>query len=429
MHSICGLPDAGEPRKVIRSRAPFTSDPSQIDLIETLARSATGELQDLTIGWVPDGPHFSDPKSHQSGYQKVTPDGTGYLKDRTPAIGYFHTGLAQLALPRSAVTGTKFERRNGTKSLVVTAGDWPDATGAMVAQPLPYGTRPRLLLLHMCSEAVRTRSRTIAMRDSARAFLRCIGVDTAGKHMAEVRKQLRSLAACHMTISDAGVERITTFKCDPIQGYSEPTKGEWTPELILSENFFADAIAHSMPLDMHAIAQLQNSALALDTYAWLTQRFHNIRDPKGVAISWASLHAQMGQEYASVKKFKHNMKAALGRVRAVYPDAKVEELPGRLLLKPSLAPVPPKALMVVSKLISATAHDGPCGADWLEMSPDLMKWLDRRTKGITADEAEIALTLFKDFMRDKPAPTSDREAKIACSKWTGAHFADPRAAR
>jgi hypothetical protein len=82
------------------TRAPFTPDPSQIDLEEALARSATGNLQVLTKGCRTDGPQFIGTESHQSVGPKVTEVGP---KDRTLTTGYFHTGLAQCALPRSAV--------------------------------------------------------------------------------------------------------------------------------------------------------------------------------------------------------------------------------------------------------------------------------------------------------------------------------------
>ena len=44
-----------------------------------------------------------------------------------------------------------------------------------MTQPLPYGTRARLLLLHLCCEAIRQKSPTIDIEDSLTAFIRAIG--------------------------------------------------------------------------------------------------------------------------------------------------------------------------------------------------------------------------------------------------------------
>lgn len=339
MRASCVLPDAYEARKAIRHRAPFTPDPSQLDIENALARSAIEDLQTLPLECggksprpkVGKSPHFEGVNHHVRGVNHHTPD-----------IGYLHTGLAQCALPRSAVKGDTFTRRNGERTLLIQAGSWTDKNGAEIAQPIPYGTRPRLILYHLCAEAVRKQSRIIDMKRSARAFLQHIGIDIGGKPLADFRLQLRALAVCRMKMTDPKGE-FRTLKCEPIRGYNDTDDGEWIPELKLSEEFFDEVVAHPMPMDLHAIAKLQNSALALDTYSWLAECLHRIKDPQVISISWNNLHSQMGHEYANVKYFKREMKTVLARVCAVYPDAKVEFLPGRLLLKKSLSSVPPKA--------------------------------------------------------------------------------------
>ena len=62
---------------------------------------------------------------------------------------------ASLGLPRNPTPSRTFERTSGRASLSLQAGrtfdgmKWND-------QPLPSGTRPRLVLINLCSEAVRT---------------------------------------------------------------------------------------------------------------------------------------------------------------------------------------------------------------------------------------------------------------------------------
>ena len=94
-----------------------------------------------------------------------------------------------------------------------------------------------------------------------------------------------------------------------------------------------------MPLDGRAIHALQKSALQLDVYCWLAQRLCRVRKAAGVKVSWRNMRDQFGQEYRTPKDFKREMKNALGKVLAVYPDARVEEVAGGLLLKPSPPPI------------------------------------------------------------------------------------------
>src|SRR5271166_2241063 len=70
---------------------------------------------------------------------------------------FLHALLCQLGLPRSRIEERVFERKSGNASLLMEAGHWFTGT-KWEPQPLPYGTRPRLVLINICSEAVRTRS-------------------------------------------------------------------------------------------------------------------------------------------------------------------------------------------------------------------------------------------------------------------------------
>jgi hypothetical protein len=59
-----------------------------------------------------------------------------------------------------------------------------------------------------------------------------------------------------------------------------------------------------------------------------------------VALHWENLREQFGQEYADPKNFKKEFRQAMRQALAVYPDARVEEVAGGILLRPSLPPVP-----------------------------------------------------------------------------------------
>jgi len=95
----------------------------------------------------------------------------------------------------------------------------------------------------------------------------------------------------------------------------------------------------AVPMDPRALAALRHSALALDVYTWLAHRLHRVNSISGNRLSWENLREQFGQEYNDPKNFKKEMTKALRTVLSVYPDARVEDVAGGLLLLPSPAPI------------------------------------------------------------------------------------------
>ena len=61
-------------------------------------------------------------------------------------------------------------------------------------------------------------------------------------------------------------------------------------------------------------------------------------DHRGVKVSWSNLMEQFGQDYGRSKDFKKAFRKALRQVCLVYPDARLHDVMGGLLLKPSHAP-------------------------------------------------------------------------------------------
>lgn len=113
----------------------------------------------------------------------------------------------------------------------------------------------------------------------------------------------------------------------------------WPGVIELSEAFFQTLLDHAVPLDNRALCMLQHSPLALDIYTWLAQRLYRIHNDKGNRISWASLRAQFGHEYNDPKNFKRKFKVAMSQALGAYPDAKIEEIYGGLMLYHSPPPV------------------------------------------------------------------------------------------
>lgn len=256
--------------------------------------------------------------------------------------GYLHAILCQCGMPRRRVSGSTYERTNGNASLLMKAGElWDSRAKAWQPQPLPYGTRPRLALIHISAEAVRTRSPAVEVGHSVREFLMRLGVSTDGREYARFQKHMRALAACDMRL---GVGDQTIMDAKPISVFEPWHRGHvaqralWPGVVTLSDKFFASLIDAAVPLDMDAVSRLKHSALALDIYAWLAHRLHRVRTPTGERVSWLALQVQFG-EYRSVKDFRREALEALAAVQAVYPDARLEPVRGGLRLLPSPSPV------------------------------------------------------------------------------------------
>jgi Plasmid encoded RepA protein len=275
-------------------------------------------------------------------------------RDEEEDIGFLHTVLTQVGLPRDRQEARTFTRTNGGASMLLEAGNWYDGLNWQ-PMPLPFGTRPRLILYHACSEAVRTRKPTIAVESSMSAFLRRLGINTGGKNMGRFKEQMKALAVCHLTLAlktaDKGI--VTIKNADPVERFAawfhhdEEGQGVlWPGELTLSQRFFDTLLEYAVPLSQTAIAQLQNSALALDVYAWLAHRLCRINAASGVSISWPALKSQFGQEYKSEKDFKREMTKSLQRALEVYPAAKVEKVRGGIKLLPSAPPIARKTHVV-----------------------------------------------------------------------------------
>jgi hypothetical protein len=265
---------------------------------------------------------------------------------------YLPAVLCQVGLPRSPTEGRTFERTSGNVSLQVEAGKvWDGKTWQQ--QPIPYGVRPRLALIHIATQAVRTNSRTVDVGGSVNAFLTELSLDNGGKAYRQMRQQMTALAACTLRLGRVdtrtvnGIDRdfAITLDAKPFSQFeawidsSGNQPSLWPTEVELTQEFFDSIRESAVPLEHRALAQLSHSALALDLYTWLAHRLYRVRRG-GTRISWAALQEQFGTEYSDRKQFKREFKARLREALVAYPDAKVDEVDGGIMLHASPPPIP-----------------------------------------------------------------------------------------
>ncbi|MFM7128081.1 MAG: replication protein RepA, partial [bacterium] len=240
-----------------------------------------------------------------------------------------------------------FERQNGPFSILLEAGRlWNGQSWQ--PQPLPYGTTPRLVMVHLSSEAIRTQNRRVELGESMRAFLQILGIQTNGGPRGgytSLKRQMEALAACRLSIGMSAQGRVVTVDAKPIRRFEAwiqndgPQRSLWPGMLELSTEFFETLAEHAVPLDYRALSALKHSALALDVYTWLAHRLCRIHETKGVILSWSNLHDQFGQEYRQVKDFKKAFRHVLRQVWLVYPTARMEDWAHGIILKASPPPI------------------------------------------------------------------------------------------
>jgi hypothetical protein len=267
---------------------------------------------------------------------------TDILAGPADEIVFMHSVLTQCSLPYKPTDERVWIRDQGNVSLLIEAGRarHPD-TGKWVELPLPHGEKPRLVMLHLNSEALRTGSPVIDVQDSMTAFVRSLGIHVNGRNIRTLRDQIARLAAAHIMLG-IGPD---TIKADIIRQFRVwwPDDAQqrvlWPSVVRLDTDYFDSLTKHAVPLDSRAVAALAHSALDLDIYTWLAQRLHRIPKGKPQTITWPALKAQFGVGYAELRIFRRRFKEALKAVLTVYPSARIEIADVGLVLWNSPPPV------------------------------------------------------------------------------------------
>jgi hypothetical protein len=177
---------------------------------------------------------------------------------------FLHTVLCQVGLPSSATTLKRFERTNGKASLPVESSSlWSGSE--WMEQPIPSGTRRRPALIHIRSEAVRTKSRVVDVGNSLRDFMIKLGIQPNVREYKTFRQQMKALSACKMTLGfgadtiDAKpIERFTARNVsdDPKDFYLSSPDMIVPGTIQLTSKFYDSLREHAVPRDPRALVAL-----------------------------------------------------------------------------------------------------------------------------------------------------------------------------
>ena len=256
------------------------------------------------------------------------------------ALGYMARALVQATMPHSKPKETTFMRENGAFAM------------ALMGHPkigLPYGSLPRLLVAFLTTEAVRTKSREIALGGSLSEFMAHLKeVPTGGRwgSITRVRDQttrlLTSSIACTYTAGSDGLSGLNLAVADSYKLWWDPKQPDqltlFGSYVKLGERFFDEVVNNPVPIDLRVLRALKKSPLALDIYSWLTYRMSYLRKP--TLIPWPALEAQFGADYTRTRDFKDAFLRQLKAVLVLYPQATVHASSEGLELWPSPTHIP-----------------------------------------------------------------------------------------
>lgn len=277
------------------------------------------------------------------------------LQEESQALGITYSGFCMTALPHKRLPDDEiWQRATRNISLLIEpvrvhGGHDPRYLG------VPYGSRARLILLYLQTEAVRNNSREVELGRSMRDWLQRMGIGIGGKTYRDVREQATRIGACRLTFKWHSPDgRSTAWDHDHIikGGFAFHDVGEddrqgtlWNETVRLGETFFEELKRHPVPIFEPAIRHIANQSLTIDIYIWLAYRLHSLQQP--TRISWLSLKEQFGPNYASVKAFRQRFLQGLEVALAVYPQARVDVAGQGLTLQPSPPPVEKRRFQII----------------------------------------------------------------------------------
>ena len=269
-----------------------------------------------------------------------------YMADEDTGIGFLYSGWCQAALPhRRLPDADGWQIKSEHTTLIVEPGMRPGDAGKPIPVGVPYGSRARLILIFLQSQAIRSRSREIELGGSLRSWLGRLGIPAGGPNVRAVKEQSERLALCRLTlrVKSAGATGLMNQSIvDSALFLDEPEDGsiarsQFTEKVTLSAGFYEQLQRHPVPLEEAAIRAVSNNSQALDAYAWLAYRLHSLTSPK--AVTWRALMGQFGAGFARLDNFRARFLPNLKLALAVYPEARVDITDKGVVLHPSKPPV------------------------------------------------------------------------------------------
>jgi Plasmid encoded RepA protein len=296
--------------------------------------------QQIHLALVRQGPDAARTVAHEAGQPGLF-ERVSAVAGETPSPSFLHSALCAMSLPvrRPADEHAPIIRQDGQYTLIINPKPVVESINghkSLHSLGVPYGSLPRLVLIHIMTEAVRTKSRHIVLGQTFTEWMRRLGFRTVSYgprgSATLIKEQLDRLLACEWMIkweaaTDQGEREFGIKEIKLTNEYAgvDRKNGAFIREIYMTEGFFEHLRQHAVPLNETAIRQIRDSATALDLYTWLAYRLPRINPKRPATISWQQLAVHFGNDGKNIRKFRQTVRDAWERhVSAVYPDARAD---------------------------------------------------------------------------------------------------------
>ena len=284
-------------------------------------------------------------------------------REAEPDTGFVMRLLALCTLPRTN-PGDRFQ-------YVRANGPWRLTLARTGEAKLPYGNLPRLLLAWVCTEVVRTQSRTLRLGATLSEFMRQLGMQSMSGgprgQQTRLQNQMERLFRCSVELAhrtDAGVHVVADHVASTMNLWWNPKRPDepvlWGVSTIeIGEKFFNEILACPVPLDMNVLKAMKRSPLGIDLYLWLTYRLFGMTEP--FSLTWRQLYRQFGvnpgrADRATLSNFRADVLRELRKLKDAWPGLDYSTPKGCLRLKPTRPRIAPSRPGAATRRPGDTAH-------------------------------------------------------------------------
>jgi hypothetical protein len=257
-----------------------------------------------------------------------------------------------------------WSRTNGHLTLTIRPG-WNERKKEVYGYP--YGTVPRLLLMWIVTEIIRTKSHRLELGSRFGDFLAALDLNVTngtGKRSDARRAREQIERLFHSIISFDYSTEIRGFRRSAWLSMQIAPKGVlwwsdkdpdqnslWGSWIEVSEDFFQAVMNSPCPLDIRVVRHIKDSSLGIDLYTILNREAYRAgNDGKPRFLAWEWLYKQTGNEYSNLHDFRRYALVQIKSIMAVHPGLLISIQKGRKgqqsglvisnLSTPSIPPVP-----------------------------------------------------------------------------------------
>ena len=225
-----------------------------------------------------------------------------------------------------------WSRTNGNLTLSIQAG-FNSKIGRSYG--IPYGIIPRLVMVWIVTEIVRTKNRRLELGHYLSDFLEKIGLSSytgrgprgdARRVREQIERLFRSTVSFEYSLKGEGRsgQAWIDIKIAPKgvlwwnDKYPDQAAlfGSW---IEVSEEFFNAVMYAPCPLDIRVLRHIKNSSLGIDLYTILNREaFRAMKDGKPRFLAWEWLLEQTGNEYRDIRDFRRRALVQIEAIRAVH---------------------------------------------------------------------------------------------------------------